>query len=299
VRRPSSFRYFLRAAARDIWDRRSVTILSMATIAASLYLVGLFVLVARGVEPLLGRWSDELSVSVFLSDGATPQQMQAIRQKIEASGAARSYELLDRAEALKKFRRDFPDMEDLPGLLEENPFPASIEVRLRREQGTPGQIRAFAVSLRKLPGVEQVRFDADWVERVRSVMRVAWIGGAAIGILLLGAAVLTISAVIRMGVYERRDEIEILRLVGANPSFIRGPFLLEGALQGFAGSVAAVAGIAATTLLLSRSAGPLSVPLLADLLGSFIAPLDVAMLVAIGSLLGLAGSVMAGVEKAA
>jgi cell division transport system permease protein len=190
-------------------------------------------------------------------------------------------------------------MEDLPGLLEENPFPASIEVRLRREQGTPGQIRAFAVSLRKLPGVEQVRFDADWVERVRSVMRVAWIGGAAIGILLLGAAVLTISAVIRMGVYERRDEIEILRLVGANPSFIRGPFLLEGALQGFAGSVAAVAGIAATTLLFSRSAGPLSVPLLADLLGSFIAPLDVAMLVAIGSLLGLAGSVMAGVEKAA
>ena len=293
----SSFRYFAREAIRDLWDRRSVTLLSMATISSSLYLVGLFLLVARGVEPLLGRWGDELSVSVFLGEGTSAQQTDAIRKGIAASDAVRSFEYLDRAGALARFRREFPDLADLPGLLEDNPFPASFEIRLRPGSGSPEQVAAFAASFRHLPGVEDVRFDAVWLQRLRSLLRVAWLAGAAVGTVLLGAAVLTISAVVRMGVYERRDEIEILRLVGANPGFIRAPFLIEGAFQGLAGALAALCGISATYLLASRSAIPLSVPLLRELLGSFIGPLDAAFLVATGSVLGLAGSAIAGVRE--
>src|SRR5262249_44766193 len=128
-------------------------------------------------------------------------------------------------------------------------------------------------------------------------LRAAWLGGAVIGSVLLGAAVLTISAVVRMGVYERRDEIDILRLVGANPGFIRAPFLVEGALQGAIGAGAALTGIAATWLALSGVVLPASAPLLTQLLAGFIRPLDAALLLATGSLLGFTGSVIGGFRE--
>lgn len=294
---PSSFRFHVREALRNIWQRRSVTILSMATIAASLYLVGLFLLAARGVEPLLTRWADELAVSVFLGDDATEDQADAVRRKIASSEAVRSFERLDRDAALARFRHDFPDLADLTELLRDNPFPSSFEIRLRQAAGEPEAVAKFAEGFRGLPGVEEVRFDALWLRKVRGLLRAAWLGGAVIGTVLLGAAVLTISAVIRMGVYERRDEIEILRLVGANPAFIRAPFLVEGALQGFFGGLAALALIAGTGLVLSGAVIPASTPLLADLLGSFVHPFDAAFLLATGAVLGLAGSVIGGVRE--
>src|SRR5262249_47176132 len=120
---------------------------------------------------------------------------------------------------------------------------------------------------------------------------------AVVGSILLGAAVLTISAVVRMGVYERRDEIEILRLVGANPGFIRAPFLVEGALQGAIGAGAALTGIGATWFALSGAVLPASAPLLAQLLRGFIQPLDALLILVTGSLLGLAGSVIGGIRE--
>src|SRR5262249_48927816 len=145
-------------------------------------------------------------------------------------------------------------------------FPASFELRLRPEKGSPAQVATLADSLTSIPGVQEVRFDALWLRKVRAILRAAWVGGAVIGIVLLGAAVLTISAVIRMGVYERRDEIEILRLVGANPGFIRAPLLVEGALQGFLGGVAALLLISGTWIVATRSAFPPSVPLVGEML---------------------------------
>ena len=294
---PSAFRFHAREALRNIWQRRSVTVLSMATIAASLYLVGLFLLAARGVEPLLARWSDEQSVSVFLGDDATEAESDAIRHRIATSDAVRSFERLDRDAALARFRTEFPDFADLTTVLGDNPFPSSFEIRLRPDAGDPAAVAAFAESFRGLPGVEDVRFDALWLKKIRALLRAAWLGGAVIGSVLLGAAVLTISAVIRMGIYERRDEIELLRLVGANPGFIRAPFLVEGGLQGLIGAAAALAGIGGTWLALSGAIVPASAPLLAQLLRAFIQPADAALILSTGSVLGLVGSIIGGLSE--
>jgi cell division transport system permease protein len=295
--RPSTLLYFVREALRDLWDRRSVTILSMATIAASLYIVGLFFLSARGVQTLLVRWGDELSVTVFLGEQVKSGEVEAVRREIEAAGAVRSFDYVDREEALSRFRSEFPDLADLPEMLEDNPFPASFEIQIRPEHGSPAEVAGFAKRFEGMPGVADVRFDAAWVERFRSLLRVAGVGGTAVGAILLGAAVLTISSVVRMGVYERRDEIEILRLVGANPSFIRAPFLIEGAMQGLAGGIAAISAIVLTALALAYWAGAVAVVLSGSLAGTFLRPLDAGLLLAAGALLGLAGSVIAGVKE--
>src|SRR5438093_4696828 len=149
-------RFHLLGALGDAWNRRSVTLLSMATIAASLYIVGLFLLAARGIQPLLMHWSDDLSVSVFLGEGATPGQIEAIREKIQTSDAVRSFQHLDRDAALGRFCRDFPDLSDLPELLRDNPFPASFELKMRPEKGGPAQVGALAESLTSMPGVQEV-----------------------------------------------------------------------------------------------------------------------------------------------
>lgn len=294
----STFRYFAREAIREIWDRRAVSMLSMATIAASLYIVGLFTLGARGVESLLAHWSNELSVSIFIGETTTGPEVEAIRAKIAASPETASFEYLDRAAALERFKRDFPDQSDLPGVLDANPFPASFEVRMKPEAGSPDAIAAFAQSFSGMAGVSDVRFDALWVEKLRSILRAAGIGGLAIGCVLLGAAILTISAVVRMGVYARRDEIEILKLVGATAGFIRAPFLIEGAMQGLVGGAAALAGIVATAFAFSGSAGELTRSLVGQALGTTPRLLDGALLLLAGALIGLFGSVLAAARDA-
>lgn len=294
---PSAFRYFAREALRDLWERRTVSLLAIATIATSLYLVGLFLLSARGVGGVLGKWGEEVAVSIFLNEGVTPEEILAIRQRLEDESAVGRVEFLDREAARERFGQDFPDLADLPGMLEESPFPASFEVTLKPEYGRPEAVSAFAGGFTGMPGVEDVRFDALWIEKLRSLLRVAGFAGALVGGILLGAAVLTISSVVRMGVYERRDEIEIMRLVGAGPGFIRAPFLIEGAVQGLAGGLAAVCGIGVTWLILNRSIGSLTLSLPDAIFGSFIRPVDAVAILFSGAVLGLAGSLIAGLRE--
>ncbi len=297
---PSSFRYFLREALRDLWDRRVASTLSIAAIAASLTLTGLIVTIARGASSTLERWRSELGMSVFLGENTTEEQRAAIRQALQERPETASLEFVGREQAAERFAREFPDLGDLPGLLSENPFPASFEVTLHPETATAEGTAAVAGAIRALPGVSAVRYDSGWFERVRGLLRAAGAGGALLGVILLGAAVVTISSVVRLGLAARQDEIEILRLVGAEPGFIRAPFLIQGALQGVAGGAAAVILIAATFVLLVR--GGAGDPAVADFAGALrplFGPLEALALVSAGAMLGLSGSVVAGARSGA
>ena len=284
--------YFLREAASDLWRRRTVNVVSIAAIAASIYVVGLFILLTVNVGHLIASWAEENRMSVFISDSIAESERTRIERTIAGSPVVTGHEVVSKAQALERFRREFPDLADLALGLDENPLPASFEITLRSGEQAGGQAEDLATKLSSLEGVEGVRYDRAWVRRIRSLVGAVGLGGAFLGTILLSAAVITIYGVIRLNVQARRQEIEILRLVGATRGFIRGPFLVEGAFQGAAASILAVVMLAVTWLMLHTSRAVKGDMLLESLVGGFLPLWAPPALLAIGLAIGLVGSLL-------
>ena len=182
---------------------------------------------------------------MYLRDDATQAQVQAVQNEIAASGLAVSQEQVSKEQAAERFRREFPDLAALTARLERNPFPASLEIRLRPDlRSAEDAVAAFAEKVSAAPGVSDVRYDRRWLSRLNAVIRFVRIIGIVIVTLLAVAAALTVANVVRLAAHARRDEIEIMQLVGAPFTYVRGPLVLEGVIQGGAGALVAIVALA-------------------------------------------------------
>jgi cell division transport system permease protein len=208
-------------------------------IALALIVLGALLIVTWNAEQLLARWSTAAEFSVYLRDDATSDQRGGIETAIDQSGLAEGREFVSKAEALTRFRREFAELAELTSGFEENPFPASIEVRIR--PGADHQAAEGLVTrLIAMPGVADARYDRDWLTRVGAGLGTIRAAGVALALLMAVAAAVTVATVVRLGLRSRRDELEIMELVGAPLAFIRGPFVAEGFLQGGIGALLAM-----------------------------------------------------------
>jgi cell division transport system permease protein len=199
-------------------------------------------MVNNNLQRVVGRWTEAAEMSVYLKDDVTAEQVRALEALIDQSGLSGGRQFLSKADALARFREDFPDLAGATERLERNPLPASLEMRLGPNARTEtASVDGLAARLGSEPGVADVRYDRRWLRRLGSAVRfVSAIGLVIVG-LLAAAASLTVANVVRLAAYARRDEIEIMQLVGAPFAFIRGPFVAEGILQGGAGALVAIA----------------------------------------------------------
>ena len=233
--------YFLNEAVESLMRSWRSASLAVLTIAAGLFVLGFFLMVNANLQRVVGRWSEAAEMSVYLKDDATKEQVQAVQALIEQSHLAEERRYLSKDDALKRFNEDFPDLAGTTERLERNPLPASVEVRLgARARATSTAVDDLAARLGSQPGVADVRYDRRWLSRLGSAVRFVRTIGLVIVALLAVAAALTVANVVRLAAYARRDEIEIMQLVGAPFAFIRGPFVAEGILQGGVGAVLAI-----------------------------------------------------------
>ena len=179
-------------------------------------------------------------MSVFLLDDATSEQGGAPKALIDRSGAAEGRQYVSKVEALTTFRRELAELASLTDGFDDNPFPASIEVHLSAAAEADGGADALLHDAAALPGVADIRYDREWLTRIASGLAAVRGPGFALGFLLALAAAVTVAAVVRLGLHARRDEIEIMQLVGSPLAFIRGPFVAEGLMQGV-GALLAIA----------------------------------------------------------
>ena len=236
-----ALQYFLNEATESLLRSWRSAALAILTIAAGLFVLGFFLMVNNNLQQVVGRWSESAEMSVFLKDDVTKEQLQALDQTVAQSGLARERKYLSKKDAVVRFREDFPDLAGAADRLERNPFPASIEVRLvpgARDEAAG--VDALASRLSAMGGVADVRYDRRWLSRLGSAVRFLRTVGLVIVGLLAIAAALTVANVVRLAAYARRDEIEIMQLVGAPFAFIRGPFVAEGILQGGVGALVAI-----------------------------------------------------------
>jgi cell division transport system permease protein len=219
----------------------------MATIAAGLFVLGFFLLINANLQRVIGRWSDSAEVAVYLRDDVTQDQMAAVNDLLTKSGLAASVQFFSKDEAQREFARDFPDMASASAALERNPFPASFAVHLNaRAQSATEAVDNMATLLSGLPGVADVRYDRTWIARLNSTVRFIRGVGIVIIVLLAFASAMTVASVVRLTAMARHDEIEIMQLVGAPFAYIRGPFIVEGFLQGGMGAIVAILALLAT-----------------------------------------------------
>ena len=283
-------RYFV-ADAVDEWRHSpGPNLLATATLAAVLFVAGLNLLLLANLNAHVGRWKSDLRVSVYLVDGVATADVDALAAKVAAIRGVAKVERVGKDEALRRFKASFADLADVPAELAANPLPASLEVTLESGPESRGTARAVGEALAGAAGVEDVRYDQAFLDRIEAVLDVARWGGAGLGLIVLTAVAFVVSGVLRLTVYARRDEIDIMHLVGAPPMLVRGPFLVAGVGQGLAGGLLALFFVEASRRAARSYLGARPGELIELAAGRGLPPAHSCFLVFIGAALGFASA---------
>jgi len=229
--------YFFQEALTSLWRSRLINALSVGTIAVSLFVLGAFLTVAGNLNEVVTRWTQKVQVTFYLADGLEDRIRDSLADQLRDDPAVDSVTLVSRDQALDRFRGLFKDLRSLPDDLGSNPFPASLEVTLKSARQSPDEVRRLVHAFERAPGVEEVQYDLLWIQRLSTAVRLVRGVGAFLGGILVLAGVFTISNVIRLTVYARQDELDIMRLVGATRAYVTGPFVVEGMIQGGLGGL--------------------------------------------------------------
>jgi cell division transport system permease protein len=282
--------YAFREGAVSLWRGRQSAALAMLTIAAGLFVLGFFLAVNANLQRLVTRWSEAAELSVFLADVASREQLEQIDRLVGGSGLAAEWAYVSKADAAARFRQDFPDLAAATADALDTPLPASFDVRLRPDARGQGQaVDILAASLASAPGVADVRYDRRLLERLATVMAVVRGVGIAVVLILSIAAALTVANVVRLAAHARREEIEIMQLVGAPTAYVRGPFVAEGVLQGGGGALLALAALTLVYLVVQSRYGTAAASVVGGNGLTFLSAADWALLLTGGMALGCLG----------
>jgi cell division transport system permease protein len=216
-----------------------LTGLSALMVGLALFVVGLFALAAHNLRVGLATIEERVEVVVYLRDDIRQVDLDAVTETLATLPGVQEVQFISKAEALERAITELPEIADVSSDLEANPFPASLEVRFLPEGRTAETVEAVASRASDFPYVEDVRYGRDWVERLFFLRRIGGVTAMILGAAFATVATLIIGTAIRITVFARREEIFVMRLVGAKDSLIWRPFLLEGAATGLAGGLMA------------------------------------------------------------
>ncbi len=233
--------YFLKRAFRGIRGNPTVSLLSVITIAVSLLTLGAFLLLYQNLRASAATWGGDVQVVAYLAEGMAPDEVNRLLESISGLPEVSAVKYVSREDALARFRRDLGGQAGVLEGLSRNPLPASLEVTLREGGAGPTAVRTVAGRVRGIGGVEDVQYGEEWIAQYGAFMNFLRILGLLLGGFLLAGSSLVVANTIRLAVYARREELEILSLVGASKPFVRIPFLIEGVLQGILGGALALA----------------------------------------------------------
>jgi cell division transport system permease protein len=231
-----------RRAASNLWRTPLPSLVAVLTIGLSLFLAASFLLLIGGAQLLLRGWGAEASLTLYLEASTSDQKARALAAEVARLNPELEVTYVDKGQALDRLRQDLGDLAVTLDGLSQNPLPPMVELRPRQHLSV-AEVRALAARLAKLPSVAEVDYGREWLDRLEALTRALRATGLGASLIVLGAAVLVVANTIRLAVYARRDEIEIMKLVGATDGYVRMPFLLEGALQGLAGAALALGGL--------------------------------------------------------
>jgi cell division transport system permease protein len=285
--------FLIGEAARDLVRAGRVAVAAVALIALSLGIVGAFWLLSVNLGAAAAQWHEGMRIIVYLKDDpGAPGPGQLVERLHRLDGVAEA-RYVSKAEALNRLKHGLGARVAVADSLPENPLPASIELTPSTGASTPEAMRALVARVAAMPEVEDVHGSTASVQRASHWQGLLQLIGVGIGALLGLGAIVTITTATTLALHARREEIEIMRLVGASEAVIRVPLMAQGIAQGLLGALLAVGAL----LFVHRALLPLLEPLAVLALGlshvTFLSGAAVTALVAAGAVLGGVGGLLA------
>lgn len=228
--------YYIKETFTSLKRNSLMSIASISTVALSILVLGIFLIMVLNVNNLASHLENQVQVTIYMDDSASAEQLKHMEKVLKSTQGIVKVTPRTKEEALAEFKKRLGEQQKLLAALgEDNPFPASFEIQVDNPERIPQLVTQF----QQMPGVETAKFGQEVVEHLFQLTRVLRIGGILLIVLLAIATLFIISNTIRITVFARRREVNIMKYVGATDWFIRWPFLLEGMLMGFVGAVIA------------------------------------------------------------
>jgi cell division transport system permease protein len=231
--------YFIRKAFSNIRAYPLVSFLSVVTISIALFVFSAYLLLYINLNDVLTSFGEDVHITAYLADFLSDEAKDGLMEEIGAIKEVEGVDYVSREKALEYLRGTFSGQGDVLEGLEENPLPASFEVMLKERFRTPEDVALVATKIERLNGVDDVVYAQEWLSRFYELIKFVKIGGVVIGVVLSMAVIAIIANTIKLVIYARKDEIEIMKLVGATNLFVKAPLVIEGMIQGLLGSVIA------------------------------------------------------------
>lgn len=282
----NSLGYFLRETLHSFVHNKFMTIASVLTVTLSMFILGTFLSVVLNMNHMAAYLENQVEMSVYLKDGLTTEQVMGVGKRLKALPDMTEIHFTNKDEAMKEFRERLGDQAGILDAVNGNPLPSSYRLSF----SNPESLQSAAVMAATFKEVDGVQYGQDIIEQLYKVSQAIRISGIILIVFLAGAELFIISNTIRLTVFARRREIQIMKYVGATDSFIRWPFLFEGVIIGIVGSGIASAilwKLYQVTLQEAASAGLLFIPFIG--VNPFMLHITAGLLAA-GILIGALGS---------
>ena len=231
----SSLANTLKTTGHNIKANKQVFVLSVTTVAVAFSVLGLFFLVHANLNALLSTWNKQVQLVIYLDDGISKTRMKALKKLFDDNERIDSVHYISRDSAWKNFKSTFAEKSGFVAGLDLNPLPASYSLKFKAGPDRLKHIRQLTDELREGEGIESMEYGEKWISKFENFMIFLRIFILAVGGILGVGLVLIISNTIKLSIFSRREEIELMLLVGATHRSIKVPLILEGVVQGLSG----------------------------------------------------------------
>ncbi len=228
----SSLSYFWGETFRSLFRNRFMAVASILTVTLSMFILGVFLSAVLNINHMASYLENQVEMTVYLRDGLTTDQVMGIGKYLKAQPGLKEISFTNKDQAMVEFKERMGDQQGLLEAINGNPLPASYQMSFE----TPEALKLSAEVVAGYDGVETVQYGKDIIEQLYKVAQIIRLSGIVLIVFLAGAELFIISNTIRLTVFARRREIQIMKYVGATNGFIRWPFLFEGMVIGFLGS---------------------------------------------------------------
>jgi cell division transport system permease protein len=234
------FHYFIRQAMANILENRLVHLIGIGTMSIAFLIFYAFILIFVNINHWTEKQGKTLTMSIYFKEEPDKAEIENIKKELFLFPGVTIKQFVSKDDAMKSLRRKLGEKAGLLDGLKQNPLPASLEITLSRDKDGDNLLYQLKTRLEEITVVDEVHYSQEWIKRFQVIMEAIKIVGMICGGLLFLAALFIITNTIKLTIYSRKEEIEILKLVGATNRFVKIPFMIEGSIQGLLGGAVAL-----------------------------------------------------------